>query len=172
MPRSLRRGLLVSFLVVALAPALPGQVSARWSACKSDSLSNFNCASYYTGTVTLSSDLKGANINQSLRIVATVTAGKVTCQTRGTETGDIDGPGMLFVEHENTENAGEYRISVWCPESAGKRPTRNDAPLIEIMDQQSRDYGTLEGKDSYDNPNSDEANGLSGTETVTWALRR
>ncbi len=127
-----RRGLLVLVAMLILAPSLLGQVSGRWSSCKTDSLSTFNCAQYYTGTVTLTSELKGSNLNQSLRIVATVADGRVSCQVKGTEVGDFEGAGMLAVEHENTDNAGEYGISVWCPESSGKRPKRGDAPLVSV----------------------------------------
>jgi hypothetical protein len=137
-----------------------------------DSLATFNCAQYYTGTITMTSELKGSDVNQSLLVVATVSAGKVSCKVKGTEVGDFEGAGMLALEHANTENAGEYAISVWCPESAGARPRRGDAPIIAIKDQKSTDYAKLEGKDSYDHPDADAANGLSGTETITWGLRR
>jgi hypothetical protein len=40
------------------------------------------------------------------------------------------------------------------------------------MDQQAADYTILDGKDSYEHPLTDEANGLAGTETITWQLRR
>lgn len=63
LPSSLRRSLLLPVVMVALAPPLLGQVSARWSSCKSDSLATFNCAQYYTGKVTLTSDLKGPDIH-------------------------------------------------------------------------------------------------------------
>src|ERR1041385_4966111 len=82
------------------------------------------------------------------------------------------GRGMLAVEHENTANAGGYSISVWCPESAGERPRRGDAPRISITKQRATDYAILEGKDSYDHPDTDAANGISGKESVTWTLRR
>jgi hypothetical protein len=169
---SLRRGLLFLVTVLALAPSLPGQVPARWASCKMDSLTTWNCAQYYTGTVTLTSDLKGPDLHQTFRVVATVTGGRVSCQVKGTEVGDFEGPGMLALEPANTENSGEYSFSVWCPESADKRARRRDTPLIMIRDQRATNYAMLEGKDSYDHPDSDEVNGLSGTETITWALRR
>jgi hypothetical protein len=137
-----------------------------------DSLATWNCAQYYSGTITLTSDLKGSDVHEALRVVATVTGGRVSCQVKGTELGEFEGSGMLVVEHGSTENSGKYGISVWCPEAAGKRPRRGDAPLISVTNQQAAEYATLDGKDSYDHPSADPANGLSGTETITWALRR
>jgi hypothetical protein len=113
--------------------------------CKTDSLANFNCSQYYSGTVTLTSELKGADLHQSLRVVATVTGGRVSCQVTGTEVGDFQGPGMVAVEHHSK-------------------------PVISVTHQRASDYATLDGKDSY--VSSDEANGTTGTDTITWALRR
>jgi hypothetical protein len=172
MPSSIRSGFPVLLAMATLASPLRGQVAGQWSSCKTDSLSTFNCGQYYTGTVTLTSELKGPNVHQSLQIVAAVAGGKVTCTVKGTEVGDFAGPGMLAVEHENTANAGGYSISVWCPESAGERPRRGDAPRISITKQRATDYAILEGKDSYDHPDTDAANGISGKESVTWTLRR
>ena len=172
MPSSIRSGFPVLLAMATLVSPLRGQVAGQWSSCKTDSLSTFNCGQYYTGTVTLTSELKGSNVHQSLQIVATVAGGKVTCAVKGTEAGDFTGPGMLAVEHENTANAGGYSISVWCPESAGERPKRDDAPRISITKQRAADYATLEGKDSYEHPDADAANGISGKESVTWTLRR
>ena len=172
MPSWLRRSVISLTLVVALAPSLQAQGAAQWSGCKMDSLATYNCGQYYNGTVSLTNDLKGGDVNQSFRAVATVTGGKVSCQIKGTEEGEFSGPGMLAVEHENNMNAGGYSISVWCPSEAGQKPKRDDSPLITVSDKKATNYGVLEGKDSYDNPNADPANGLSGTETITWALRR
>jgi hypothetical protein len=158
-------------LVVRSAP-LDGQVSPAWAGCRPDSLVTWNCASYYTGSVTLSSELKGNGVNDVRSVIATVKAGRVTCRVKGTDAPEYEVPGMLAVVHETTENAGEYEISVWCPESAAKRPTRRDTPVIEVMDQQASDYTTLDGEDSHEHPLTDEANGLTGTETITWQLRR
>jgi hypothetical protein len=44
--------------------------------------------------------------------------------------------------------------------------------LIKVYDQRVADYTTLDGKDEYEHPSADAANGLSGTETVTWRLRK
>lgn len=154
------------------ASPLAAQGSAAWSGCKTDSLSTYNCAQYYTGTVTFRSVLKGANLNQTRTVVATVTAGQVSCKITDTEQGDYSGPGMIAVEHESNMNSGGYEISVWCPETEGERPTRNDSPSIQVMDQKATDYGALEGKEEYDSANADEANGITGTDTTTWNLRR
>jgi len=166
------RGLM---LLLALAPCptpLAAQASKAWSQCRGDSLVTWNCASYYSGTVTLSSELKGNGVNDVRSVIATVKAGGVTCRVKGTDVPEYESPGMLAVVHETTENSGEYEISVWCPESADKRSTRRDAPLIEVMDQQAADYTTLDGKSSYEHPLADEVNGLAGTETISWQLRR
>jgi hypothetical protein len=119
--------------------------------------------------VCLSNELKGPDLRQTFRAVATITAGKVTCKVSGTEVGEFEGPGMLTVEHLTNMN---YNINVWCPEEAGKRPTRRQSPLIQVMKQRATDYATLVGKDPHEHPDTDAANGLSGTETIEWALKR
>jgi hypothetical protein len=172
MPTRLKR-LVVLVLPVALwHTPLAAQVSGAWSRCNMDSLATWNCAMYYSGTVTLSSELKGPGVNDVSSVTATVAAGKVTCRMKSTDTGEYEVPGMLTVEHASTENSGEYEIRVWCPDAAGKRPSRRDYPVIEIMDQKAADYTTLAGKDSYEHPDADEVNGIAGTQTVTWNLKR
>ena len=168
----LRRVMLSVAVSVALSSPLAAQAEGRW-ACRADSLSGFNCAHYYNGTVTLASQLTGANTRQTFRVVATVTGGRVSCQVTGSESGEFSGPGMLVVAHAATLMAGGgYDISVWCPESADSRMRRGTEPLIKVMQQQATDYAVLEGRDAHEHPDTDAANGLSGTETITWALRR
>ena len=168
----LRSGVLLLVPATLFALPLAAQASGPWSACNMDSLSTWNCARYYSGTVTLTSELKGADFRQTYRVVATVTAGRVMCQVKGSEVGEFEGPGMLAVEHSSTMNSGRYSIDVWCPEEAGKRPTRRDSPLIRVMTQQAADYAVLTGTDPHEHPDADATNGLSGTETIEWALRR
>lgn len=167
-----RAAVLLFFPATLSALPLAAQASGAWSACNMDSLSTWNCARYYSGTVTLTSELKGPNLHQTYRVVATITAGRVVCQVKGSEVGEYEGPGMLAVEHASTMNSGTYRIDVWCPEEAGKRPTRRDSPLIQVMKQPAADYAVLTGKDPHEHPDTDATNGLSGTETIEWALRR
>ncbi|HET9707843.1 MAG TPA: hypothetical protein VFP39_06035, partial [Gemmatimonadales bacterium] len=80
---------------------------------------------------------------------------------------------MVAVTHEATLMVGGgYSISVWCPEEAGDRSRARTEPQIKIEGQRAASYTTLEGKDSHEHPDADAANGISGTETITWALRR
>lgn len=159
------------FTLQAHAP-LRGQAAGSWSGCKTDSLSTYNCAPYYSGTVSLSSELKTPNGTESRSIVATVTAGRVACRVKGADGSAFEGPGMLVAEHAGTGNAGKYTIKVWCPEAAGTRPTRDDYPVIDTYERQAANYAALDGKDAHEHPDADAANGVSGTETITWSLRR
>jgi hypothetical protein len=168
----LRRGLVALILSLALCPGVDAQTSKAWADCKPDSLVTWNCGRYYSGTVTLSSELKGSGVNDVRSVIAEVKAGRVSCRVKATDVPEYAVPGMLAVVHANTENSGEYAVSVWCPESADKRSTRRDAPVIEVMDQQAADYAILDGKDSHEHPLADDVNGLAGTETITWQLRR
>lgn len=165
-------GILALGLTLHGHTSLHGQATGSWSGCKTDSLSTYNCAPYYSGTVSLSSELKTANGTESRSIVATVTAGRVACRISGTSGPAFEGPGMLVAEHAGTGNAGKYTIRVWCPEAAGTRPTRDDSPVIDTYEQQAANYAALEGKDSHEHPDADAANGVSGTETIAWSLRR
>lgn len=172
----MRRSGIVSFLAPALLllgpPALHGQANASWSACRTDRLSNYNCASYYSGTVTLTATLKTPNGTETRSISATVTAGRVTCRVKGPSDPAFEGPGLLAVEHGNTANAGEYVIQVWCPDAPGGKASGDDAPAIDSYRRQAANYALLEGRDEHEHPDADAANGVAGTETVTWSLRR
>jgi len=162
---------ILGVLAVVLAPALHAQAANPW-ACRADSLSGWNCARYYNGTVTLSSELTGS-VHETHKIVATITGGRVSCRVSGSEVTEFEAPGMLAVAHEATlTTGGGYNISVWCPEEAGDLPRARTEPQIKIEGQRAANYTTLEGKDSHENPNADAANGISGTETITWSLRR
>lgn len=161
----------LSVMSPALGAALQAQAAGQW-ACRADSLAGFNCAHYYSGTVTLTSELTGS-VHQTKKVVATVSGGRVTCRVSGSEVTEFEGPGMVAVAHEATlVVGGGYSISIWCPEEAGARPNRRDEPQIKIEGRQAATYATLEGKDSYENPEADAANGIAGTVTVTWTLRR
>lgn len=161
----------LAFLLLS-SPSLHAQTTSSWAACRTDSLSNYNCASYYTGTVTLTAALKTPSGTETRSIAATVSAGRVTCRVQGPTDPAFEGPGLLAVEHENTANAGEYTIQVWCPDAAGGRASRDDAPVIDSYKRQAANYFVLEGKDEHEHPDADAANGVTGTETVTWTLRR
>ena len=162
---SLKYGLL---LTIVLCPPL----TAQGFTCKADSLAGYNCAHYYSGTVTLSAELTGS-VHQTQQVVATIKGGAVTCKVSGSEVETFEGPGMLAVVHEAAQAVGGgYSILVWCPEASGDRPHRGTEAQIKIEQQRAASYATLEGKDAHENPNADAANGISGTETVTWALKR
>lgn len=168
----LRRSVLLLLPVALIPSVLPAQGSAAWSGCKTDSLSNYNCAQYYSGSVSLTAELKTASGTETRSVVATVAAGRVTCRVKGPDTPEFEAPGMLAVEHGSNMNSGTFKISVWCPEAAGERSTRRDSPSIETYDQRAADYTTLEGKDAHEHPDADAANGVSGTEVIAWRLRR
>jgi hypothetical protein len=168
----LRRLVLLMLIATLWQTSLAAQVSGAWSKCNMDSLATWNCAQYYTGTVTLSSELKASRVNERRAVTATVTAGRVSCRVKSNDAPEYEGSGMLVVEHDNTEKSGGYEIKVWCPEAVGKRPTRRDYPVIEVMDQQAGDYATLDGKDAHEHPDADAVNGVTGTETITWHLVR
>jgi len=173
MTGSFRTRLLVWAALAAVSPAgLAAQRAPAWTACKTDSLSTYNCASYYSGTVTMNSTLKATGVNQFTVVTATVTAGKVSCRLKTEETPEFTAPGMLMVEHDNNQNSGGYEIKVWCPDEPGKRVTRDDYALIEVMKQESRDYTRLDGQESYEHPDADDVNGVTGTVTTSWHLER
>lgn len=158
-------------LATGLCPALQAQAAGQW-ACRADSLSGWNCAHYYNGTVTLTSELTGS-VHQTHKIVATVTGGRATCRVSGSEVTEFEAQGLVAVTHEATLTVGGgYSISVWCPEQAGDRSRARTEPQIKIEGQRAASYTTLEGKDSHEHPEADAANGVSGTETITWSLRR
>ena len=129
-------------------------------------------AGQYASTVTLTATLKTPNGTETRSISATVTAGRVTCRVKGPSDPAFEGPGLLAVEHGNTANAGEYVIQVWCPDAPGGKASGDDAPAIDSYRRQAASYALLEGRDEHEHPDADAANGVAGTETVTWSLRR
>jgi len=172
-PPSHRSGLLVLSVATVLASTpVHAQGGGSWSGCKTDSLANYNCASYYSGTVSLTSELKTPNGTETRSVVATVTAGQVACRVKDVEGAVFEGPGMLAAEHASSGTSGEYTLRVWCPEAKGQRVSRDDSPVIDTYEQQASDYATLAGKDTHDHPEADPANGVSGTETIAWQLHR
>src|SRR4029079_10633627 len=119
-----RAALFLLPLLLTQAPShLRAQASGPWSGCKTDSLSNYNCAHYYTGTVSYSSELKTPDGTETRSITATVAAGKVSCKVKTPDGPAFDGPGMLAAEHSGTGTSGKYNIKVWCPRSAGRAHT-------------------------------------------------
>lgn len=166
------RSLLALPLTVLLPGVLLAQASGDWPKCNMDSLATWNCGSYYTGTVTMASTLKVSGSEEVSSITATVTAGKVSCQVKGPENPEFTGPGMLVVGHETTGNHGGYEINVWCPEAAGQRPSRRDSPIIVIMKKRATDYTRLDGTESFEHPDADAVNGVTGNVTQTWHLQR
>jgi len=169
---SLRRIGVLALAALHLPGALHGQGSKLWPNCKTDSLSTYNCATYYSGTVSLTSQLKTPTGTENRSVVATVTAGRVVCRVTGADGSAFDGAGMLVAEHGSTMTSGEYVVQVWCPAASGQRVTRSDSPIMDTYKQQAADYATLTGKDAHAHPDADEANGVSGTETLAWQLHR
>ena len=169
---SLRYGRLLTVLLgtLALCPPLAAQ-AGTWT-CRADSLSGYNCAHYYSGTVTLKAELTGS-VHQTRELVATITGGRVTCKVSGSEVETFQGPGMLAVAHEAANVAGGgYSILVWCPESPDDRPHRGTDAQITIEKQSAANYSTLAGTDAHEHPEADAANGVARTETITWSLKR
>ena len=96
----------------------------------------------------------------------------MSCTVASAGQPEFSGRGMIAVEHGNTENAGTYAIRIWCPTEPGTRPGRHDDPGITIEHQETANYARLIGKDSYPHPDTDEANCVRGTMTITWRLER
>jgi hypothetical protein len=163
----------LALLAVLLVPAaLPAQISPAWNTCKGDTLSVWNCAHYYSGTVSFASDIKGADLHETYSVIATVTAGRVHCKIKGSEVGEFEGPGMIAVEHKSTMNGGEYSIDIWCPEEEGQKTDRHREANLKVYPQQASDYATLAGKDEHESANADPANGVTGTDITTWQLKK
>ena len=167
----MKNALVILLALTAITHRLHAQAGRM--ECRADSLSGYNCAGYYSGSVTLTSELRGSDFTQTLRVVATVTDGRVHCQVSDSDIGEFAGAGMLAVTHESgLTRGGGYGINVWCPSSPDEQPGRGDYPIIEIMKQRATDYALLEGRDEHEHADTDPANDVSGTETITWSLRR
>ena len=74
---------------------LRAQASGPWSGCKTDSLSNYNCAQYYNGTVSYNSELKTPDGTEVRSITAMVTGGKVSCKVKTPDGPAFEGPAEL-----------------------------------------------------------------------------
>lgn len=164
-------GLVVAVIVLPLT--LQAQVPAAWSDCRADSLAGWNCARYYSGTVTFRSELAVAAEGRSaVTITASIAAGRVTCRVEGTDVERFEGAGMLAVITEGPIAGGTYDIVLWCPGEAGEAMTRDAYPVVEIRKRRAASFTLLEGSDAWEHPDADPVNGVSGSETVTWSLRR
>ena len=164
-----RLGLLLLPMLLSQVP-VGAQVSPRWSACRGDTLSTYNCASYYSGTFSTASETKTADATTTSSVVATLAGGRLTCRIKDSESGDFEAAGMVAVQHEGTGDAGEYLILIWCPETEGDHPSRHEEPNLQSYKKRAADYATLEGKDSF--TEKDEANGVTQTVNTTWSFKR
>ena len=65
-----------------------------------------------------------------------------------------------------------HLLRTGCPEQPDDRPHRGTEAQIRIEKQRAANHGTLAGKDAHEHPEADAANGVSGTKTLTWSLKR
>ncbi|HUT60026.1 MAG TPA: hypothetical protein VNA25_19445 [Phycisphaerae bacterium] len=114
---------------------------------------------------------------------------------RYTEEGPVSGSGFLVVEKpfaSSTDRSGKYLISVWSPSAATKwsnvpkvdgygPPTSGTIPAEPaswrgheadeiIYEHDTEDFSLLAGTETYEHPEADAANHVTGTVTITWNL--
>ncbi|MEO7966488.1 MAG: hypothetical protein ABIT38_21530 [Gemmatimonadaceae bacterium] len=152
-----------------------------------------NYGHLYTGTFSWTSTLTSATSNYSEEVHVAIANGKATCVGTVHETqkntnplsGSLSGPGLFAVEFEN-DSAGKpiYRITAACPTfaypqtaDAAATPSRpaelghNDRTTYE-QPATGVALASLQGSSTYPSPDEDSVNGVTGTVTVKWTLRK
>jgi hypothetical protein len=108
--------------------------------------------------------------------------------------GRISGSGLLIVEKPHsdpTDKSGQYQISVACPSAelrwssvpkgggygpptSGVTPARpateNRGADAIIYEHEATDLSRLAGTETYEHPDADAVNHVTGTVTITWSL--
>lgn len=148
---------------------------------------------YYSGSVTWAGQWKISNRNTTGSggdsVTVTIDSGaaysavpgptRVTCSGRGWSIGAareewaVTGRGLVDIVTDpdgDTPGAGAYQIRVAC--GTNGEPARFDHGASVTIDSVTADLTRLEGTQAYDHPQTDEANGVTGTMRVTWRLRK
>lgn len=155
----------------------------------------------YSGSFSWQSDLNGPYGQNKKAITVTVVNGQATCDGTETdvtiskldkvyvttETGSIQGRGLIAITRESEDGKPAYRIAVSCPSPAW--PTSVNRPGEPARPSQPAEWGSsyaeetylqplpppaangvLSGSRSVAHPDTDSANGVTGTMSVSWRL--
>jgi hypothetical protein len=150
-----------------------------------------NYAHLYSGGFSWNDSLKGAKSSTFIAMRADIDGLRVACNGTETMTDEggtkvlkSQGTGLVAVEFKDDENQRPaYNITVACP-SPGDAETPSQPAELGHFDQQTYDQlktsggpriipgVALIGSSRYENPAADSVNGVTGTVTVTWNLKR
>jgi hypothetical protein len=150
-----------------------------------------NYAHLYKGVFSWNDALRGGNSSTVIVMQADIDGLSVKCNGTETITGQgttqvltSNGSGLVAVEFKVDDTMRQvYNITVACP-SPGNADTPSQRAELGHFDQQTYDQQTtnagvpvtpgvdLIGSSSYENPANDPVNGVTGTVTVKWNLKR
>lgn len=150
-----------------------------------------NYAHLYKGIFSWNDVLRGAKSSTVIAVTANIDGLKVVCSGTQTITEEgvarvwtSNGSGLVAVEFKEDDTMRKvYNITVACP-SPGNADTPSERAELGHFDQQSYEQRTtaaggpivpgvdLVGSSSEENPANDPVNGITGTVTVKWNLKK
>ncbi len=186
----MKRMMLVAAVVATtVAPGKPVRLDAGQApACKMTVVS-CNYAHLYGGTFGWQMVLRDADSRTDLSVTVNVIAGAAVCSgsetmyeaASGTTRGVISGAGLIAVEFgPDSANKLSYTITAACPGPAfpgansGPPTTISQGTHQETYTQPATSIGMTPLKGTWQIPaaETDSINGVTGTLTVTWGLKR
>jgi len=145
-----------------------------------------NYAYLYSGQFSWDNTINGSASQFHEQITLAVNNGVADCQgsvketeNGQTTTGTVSGPGLFAVEFErDSVNQLVYRLTAACPTVAGMGSPVQPAELghhdMETYQQRATTIAQklIQGGSSYPAPETDPANGVTGTVRVSWKITR
>lgn len=167
-------------VVVALASRSPQEPTCQMKVV------SCNYAYLYSGQFSWTNTIKGPASQFYEQVTVGVKNGVADCLGTVRETsngqttaGTVSGPGLFAVEFErDSANKLVYRITAACPTAAGMGSPVQRAELghhsLETYEQRATTIAqkVIQGSSNYPAPETDEANGVTGTVQVTWNIAR
>jgi hypothetical protein len=175
-------------IIVALLPYVPSSAGAQMPTqmpCKMTVVS-CNYAYLYSGEFSWSNTLNGSVSQFREQVTVGVKNGVANClgtvretDNGQTRSGTVSGPGLFAVEFErDSTNQLVYRITAACPTAAGMGSPVQRAELGHHDQETYQQRATmiaqkvLKGGSNYPAPETDPANGVTGTVQVIWNITR
>jgi hypothetical protein len=164
---------------VYFLPHSPGRKSAALTAqangqAATAALSGVGVSDGYSGHITYQHTIVGSHGRTNYSVDVVVVSGRAFCKGTlvdvddgGTETTSLDGAGLFELRWND---AKEYGFQFASPNPSQNQPTGEWSEAISSYKQQGEPLDRLKGGWTEPAPETDEVNGVTGTEQMSWEL--